>query len=306
MEDLIKLLINSNLKLVEKETGIPYDRMYKWVRGKATPKTKDYTVLLNYFNGTVSNDGKTSNSVQNTQGNEDVTHKISPIVNKENADERKVSLEDTSDFNPKLKVGSGGLGLGDGGRNIPVANPIIEAEPLHLSANSKFWDSDNPKFEELPDGTIRMRIPVIPYKAFAAGYLIGHSDPEYFEDLEYTTIEVLKKHQGYYLAFEIQGDSMTTLEPENFRQSIFDGVKVVGRELPRQQWRSKLHTHKWDFWIIVHKELGIMIKQIINHDVQNGIITIHSLNPDKTRYPDKDLKLDDIEQIFNVVKKIDE
>lgn len=192
------------------------------------------------------------------------------------------------------------------GEMINKFKPTIEAEPLHLSGNSKFWDSDNPKFEELPDGTIRMRIPVIPYKAFAAGYLMGYSDPEYYEDLEYTTIEVLKRHQGHYLAFEVKGDSMTTLEPEYFRQSIFDGVKVVGRELPRQQWRSKLHTHTWDFWVIVHKEDGILIKQIISHDVDNGIIKIHSLNPDKKQYPDRDLRLDDIEQIFNIVKKIDE
>lgn len=303
MEELIKLLKNSNLKLVEKETGIPYDRMYKWIKGKSTPKTLDYSTLLNYFNSATSIDGKTSKSVENTLGNENITENNLAIVKDENEVIANINQSAKKEVKQGLKFSDSGQS-GDFYKALP--KPVSEAEPLHLSASSKFWDSDNPKFEELPDGTLRMRIPVIPYKAFAAGYLIGHSDPDYFEDLEYTTIEVLKKHQGYYLAFEIQGDSMTTLEPANFRQSIFDGVKVVGRELPRQQWRSKLHTHKWDFWIIVHKELGIMIKQIIKHDVENGIITIHSLNPDKSTYPDMDLKLDDIEQIFNMVKKIDE
>lgn len=210
----------------------------------------------------------------------------------------KYKLENSYNVNIKwLETGEG---------QMFKERPRLEAEPVHLAADPNDYDNDGEKFEELADGTLRMRIPVIPYKAFAAGYLQGHQDPEYYEDLEYISIEVFKKHRGHYLAFEVRGDSMTTLEPEHFRQSIFDGVKVVGRELPRPQWRYKLHTHSWDAWVIVHREKGILIKQITRHDVDHGIITIHSLNPDKSLYPDEDLNLDDIEQIFNVVKKIDE
>ncbi|OOQ57164.1 helix-turn-helix transcriptional regulator [Mucilaginibacter pedocola] len=183
--------------------------------------------------------------------------------------------------------------------------PRLEAFPLHLAGDPGDFDNDGTRFEELPDGTLRMRVPIIPYKAFA-GYLHGFQDKEYYEDLSYTSIEVAKQHRGHYLAFEVRGDSMTTLEPEFFRQSIFEGVKVVARELPKTQWRYKLHTHNWEAWVIVHKTEGILIKQITRHDVEKGIITIHSLNPDKIKYPDQDLYLDDIEQIFNVVKKIDE
>lgn len=184
-------------------------------------------------------------------------------------------------------------------------NPRLEAIPLHLSADPNDYENDGSRFEELPDGTYRMRVPVVPHKAFA-GYLRGFRDPEYYEDMDYISIDVFKQHRAHYLAFEVRGDSMTTLEPEYFRKSIFDGVKVVGRELAKHQWAYKLHTHNYDTWVIVHKTEGILIKQIINHDVDNGIITIHSLNPDKETYPDEDLRLDDIEQIFNVVKKIDE
>lgn len=186
-----------------------------------------------------------------------------------------------------------------------IGNPRLEAVPMHLASDPNDYENDGTRFEELPDGTFRMRVPIIPYKAFA-GYLRGFQDPEYYEDLAYTSIEVAKQHRGYYLAFEVRGDSMTTLEPEFFRQSIFEGVKVVARELPKTQWRYKLHTHNWEAWVIVHKTEGILIKQITRHDVDNGIITIHSLNPDKIKYPDQNLNLDDIEQIFNVVKKIDE
>jgi phage repressor protein C with HTH and peptisase S24 domain len=241
LEELINKLKNSDLKLIARETGIPYDRMYKWTKGKGNPKITDYQLLTEYFNG--------SNSAKST--------------------------------------------------------PRLEAVPLHIAADPNDYDNDGTRFEELPDGTFRMRVPVIPHKAFA-GYLRGFQDPEYYEDLEHVSIEVFKQHRAHYLAFEVRGDSMTTLEPEFFRKSIFDGVKVVGRELARHQWAYKLHTHSYDAWIIVHKTEGILIKQIINHDVEKGIITIHSLNPDKDQYPDQDLSLDDVEQIFNVVKKIDD
>lgn len=216
------------------------------------------------------------------------------------SDKTKRILEKSYNVNIDwLETGEGNIRLDK------KTNPRLEAEPIHLASDPNDFDNDGTRFEELADGTIRMRIPIIPHKAFA-GYLRGFQDPEYFDDFSLTSIEVFKKHQGLYLAFEVKGDSMTTLEPELNRRSIFDGVKVVGRFLPRQQWAYKLHTHNYEAWIIVHKTEGILIKNIIKHDVEKGIITIHSLNPDKKQYPDEDMFLDDIEQIFNVVKKIDE
>jgi transcriptional regulator with XRE-family HTH domain len=184
------------------------------------------------------------------------------------------------------------------------SNPRLEAVPLRLASDPNDYDNDGTRFEELPDGTIRMRVPVIPDKAFA-GYLRGFQDVEFYEDLPYISVDVSKQHKGHYLAFEVRGDSMTTLEPENFRQSIFDGVIVVGRELAKHHWKYKLHTNDYDAWIIVHKTEGILVKQVIDHDVDAGMITIHSLNPDKKTYPDQKLWLGDVEQIFNVVQKVD-
>jgi transcriptional regulator with XRE-family HTH domain len=182
--------------------------------------------------------------------------------------------------------------------------PRLEAKPISLASDPADYNNDGSRFEELPDGTIRMRVPVIPHKAFA-GYLRGFQDPEFYEDLPYISVDVTKQHRGHYLAFEVKGDSMTTLEPEKFRQSIFDGVTVVGRELAKHHWRYKLHTNNYDNWVIVHKTEGILLKQILEHDIEQCTITIHSLNPDKKAYPDQTLQLDDVEQIFNVVQKID-
>ena len=208
------------------------------------------------------------------------TSNLSPTTVRNITDKFKVSESDIWGESVKLEA-------------VPISlHPHIEDDPTGVS-----------KFIYAADGTLGMKVKIVPIKA-QAGYLVGYGDPEYYDDFEIIPVE--KEHRGFYLGFEVKGHSMTTLEPEYFRHSIFEGVKVVGRELPRHQWKYKLHTHNYDSWVIVHKTDGILIKQIIKHDVENGVITIHSLNPDKKEFPDKHLHLDDIEQIFNVVKKIDE
>jgi SOS-response transcriptional repressor LexA len=48
---IIALLKNSNVKEVERATGIPADRMYKWLKAKGSPKFEDAHKLLSYFEG---------------------------------------------------------------------------------------------------------------------------------------------------------------------------------------------------------------------------------------------------------------
>ncbi len=52
---IVELLRNSNMKEVSRNTGIPYDRIAKWVQGKGFPKQIDFKTLVDYFNGTNSN-----------------------------------------------------------------------------------------------------------------------------------------------------------------------------------------------------------------------------------------------------------
>ncbi|MXV16873.1 LexA family transcriptional regulator [Hufsiella ginkgonis] len=179
--------------------------------------------------------------------------------------------------------------------------PRLEAEPLHLAADPRDMDNDGSRFSDLGDGTLLMRVPIIPHKA-QAGYLLGFQDPEYFEDFDILPLNVYKRHAGTYLAFEVKGDSMVTYDPELARKSIYPGQLAIGRDLSRSKWVYKLHIHENDAWIIIHKTKGILIKEIIAHDVKKATITIHSLNPE---YPDQELHLNDIEQIFDVVQVVD-
>lgn len=72
---IVSNLLKSNIKEVERATGIPADRMYKWIKGKGSPKVSDAHILLKYFtNGTYSD--KTEKSSGNNLSN--------PSINSQN------------------------------------------------------------------------------------------------------------------------------------------------------------------------------------------------------------------------------
>lgn len=131
-----------------------------------------------------------------------------------------------------------------------------------------------------------------------AGYLTGYGDMEYLEMLPKVKVIVDKTIHGNYKCFEVKGDSMV----DGSFESWLDGDIVLGREVKRELWLPKLHINKCDF-IIVHKD-GILLKRIISQDNNNGTITIHSLNPDKSAYADEEIYLDDVMQIFSTVQLV--
>lgn len=127
-----------------------------------------------------------------------------------------------------------------------------------------------------------------------AGYLCGYADAEYIETLPTIPFLIDKEARGNYVAFEVKGDSMDDGTDEAYKE----GDRLLCKEIPLQYWvQSKLHIRKWDF-VIVHEE-GILIKRIIDHDVQNHTLTIHSLN---SFYSDREIDLIEVKQIFKVVE----
>jgi len=181
----------------------------------------------------------------------------------------------------------------------PSINPRLEAKPQRLYADPLDYDDRSKKIIHLPDGTVAMRVPIVPARAYA-GYMVGFADPEYYDDLDDILIGVDKEPNGTYIGFEVVGDSMVCLDSiELAEESIFPGRIAVGRDLPQEHWKTRLHTHNYKNWIFVHRTEGILIKQIAKHDVEAGVITIHSLNPN---YPDQDMLLEDMQQIFSVIQ----
>lgn len=147
--------------------------------------------------------------------------------------------------------------------------------------------------ETLPAGW--MNVPVVPVTA-QAGYTNGYGDAEYIDSLDRMPFPVDRQYKGRYICFEVRGDSMD----DGTSQSILDGDFVLAREIGRTLWEDyKLHFNKWLAFVIVTREEGIMIKQIIDHDVTNHIITLHSLNP---LFHDYQVSLENVLEIYNVVQ----
>lgn len=160
-----------------------------------------------------------------------------------------------------------------------------EGEPI----KQKKEDEASPKIIEFEN------FPFVSQKAYA-GYLSGWADNEYVESLPTVAFPVDHTPLGKYLVFEVKGDSMN----DGTYDSYLDGDLLLCREVRMDLWKdSKLHFEKWDF-VIVHDE-GVIVKRITGHDVKNHTITIHSLNQDKSKYPDQVIDLCKVRQILNVV-----
>lgn len=137
-----------------------------------------------------------------------------------------------------------------------------------------------------------MNVPLVNQYA-QAGYLSGFADEEYTESLPTIPFTDDVEHRGEYVCFEVKGDSMDNGSYESY----LEGDILLCRNIRQDFWRSKLHYNKWDF-VIIHKEKGILVKRIVNHDVEKGIITLHSLNE---YYSDFEIHLEDVAKLFNIV-----
>ena len=127
-----------------------------------------------------------------------------------------------------------------------------------------------------------------------AGYLCGFQDAAYIATLPTIPFIIDHEAKGNYVAFEVRGDSMN----DGTEESYLEGDRLLCREIAPYLWaESKLHIRKWDF-VIVHED-GILVKRIIDHNVANHTITIHSLND---MYPDRVIDLAEVRQIFNVIE----
>ena len=140
-----------------------------------------------------------------------------------------------------------------------------------------------------------MNIPLVTVRA-KAGYLTGYGDMEYIESLPTVPVIVDRTYKGKYLTFEVDGDSMD----DGTRQAICDRDVVLGRDIKKELWKSKLHIKDWNF-IIVHK-YGITVKRITDHNTETGIIKCHSVNP---IYEDFELSLDETYELYNLIKIVD-
>ena len=140
---------------------------------------------------------------------------------------------------------------------------------------------------------ITKRVPLVNQYAYA-GYLAGYKDQKYIDQLPIIPFDSEDDPNFRYMAFEMKGNSMD----DGSRDSYIDGDKLFCQEIPLRMWdTSKLHTMNWNF-VIVYKE-GIIVRKIIDHDIQNRTIVVHPLNP---FINDELINLVDVYQIFHVLE----
>lgn len=160
-------------------------------------------------------------------------------------------------------------------------------------AGEKYKTHKQEEVTQVTTGGVMM-VPLVTEYAHA-GYLAGYGDAVYMESLPKVPWIVDHEYKGKYVCFEVRGDSMD----DGFKHSYEQGDILLCREILPIYWKCKLHYNKWNAFVVVHKTLGIVVKQIIDQDVENGIITCHSFNP---IYEDFKVDLRDVVQLFNVVK----
>lgn len=165
---------------------------------------------------------------------------------------------------------------------------VLEEEGVTYTANGI-------EFRKLSDDKYEITAPLVEEYA-RAGYLAGYKDQEFIEELPKHTFTTDRIHQGIYRSFRVKGDSMF----DGSRDSIAEGDIVSGRRVHKDLWKSKLHIHEYPDFIIVHHD-GVVVKRIVEHDVQKGILYCTSLNPNKELFPNTYYRLSEVYELYNII-----
>lgn len=170
-----------------------------------------------------------------------------------------------------------------------------EIEEATLPDSDVMPNKNGNEFIDIGGGLFIMKVPLLEIGA-QASLPDNYQDIEFFAAItDYHSIIVKSIHRGRYVAFRVINESMV----DGTHESILPGQIVTCRELQRQYWRDKLWYTRRPYWVIGTKESKYpLLKKIIAHDVEKGVITCHSLNPD---YDDFPLRLNDVTRLFYVI-----
>lgn len=178
--------------------------------------------------------------------------------------------------------------------------PRIELQQIPTEENTgEFFteNSNGAKFYDLGNGKYRMLTKLVPFCAYGKfANEADRLDPDK-EDWEEESFEVSNIVHGNYLSFEIKGESMD----DGTRNSFEAGDRVLVRELDRIHWKDTIRYNEYPYWVVVF-DSSVLIKQMINQDLERGIITFHSLNA-SPEYCDFQLSLNEIRKLYYVVQK---
>lgn len=184
-------------------------------------------------------------------------------------------------------------------RGTELLKKHYEANPIGLIDETEVDTSKSGmEFRDLDNGMVLMTMTLVPDYAYAS-YPHGWRDPEYLIELPKYSIVLPMREQGLFRAFEVRGDSMD----DGTKYSISHGDVAVGRWIDPDLWTMKLYNNGGtDFVIVTHD--GIICKRVVGQDTKEGTITCASRNPNKTEFPNFQVRLSEVYELYKI-RKID-
>ena len=165
------------------------------------------------------------------------------------------------------------------------------AQKLNVPVSTFFTEN---KEAEILTNMHCVEVPIVPVYAYAS-FLHGHDDTEYMDSLPTMSVILDRKYgKDGFLIFEVKGNSMD----DGTNRSLLDGDKILVKELDSDYFRTKLKDDS-NFFVIIHRTDGIVVKQIVEHKIEEGIIRCHSINP-SPQYHDFEIDLREVSRIFKV------
>jgi len=196
--------------------------------------------------------------------------------------------------------------------NIPIKNLTKIAQYFDLSIAELYMHEVNETAENYIDQKMLSKKGNTIKPLGSGKYLItvplvsGEMVEDYFHNLEDTTfvdklsrIGFVLEHieDTYHVAFEITNNSMDNGSIEGIPNKAI----VLGKSVSKKELSEALDNQRYHFWVMVYKG-GIMCKEIVAYDKTNKSITCHSLNS-SPEYSDFQINLEDIKELFAVIKK---
>lgn len=199
------------------------------------------------------------------------------------------------------------------GANIPIKNLTKMAQYFdvsiaelysHEGVNEEGGNYDNREIlfkkghsiSKLDPGKYLVTVPLVMAKQHKK-YRVEYDRHLFIESLPRIGFVIDQVSVGHYMAFEIANSSMEDRTVE----SIPNKAIVLAKLISMTKLAKALDNTPDVPWIIIHRN-AVMCKKVAAYDKKEGTIICHSLNG-SPEYSDFEIKVDDVEQLFMIIKK---
>lgn len=143
-----------------------------------------------------------------------------------------------------------------------------------------------------------MRVPYLPAHS-QVSYISSFKNKAQLADKELDTLLVPKEFEkGSFMIIEVANNSMD----DGSKKSICEGDKILVKELEPSAWRKERLLFKDLLFVLITKKDGILLRQIIKHDLSKNIIACHPWN---TLFERQQIAISEIHRLFYIKKIVE-